>query len=65
VGRGFFDQEGQKLEFSKSSPNWLKFGVRGFLDIGNTNLKEFFDFDYKKVPYEEYIPKVPQKLYIP
>jgi hypothetical protein len=32
--------------------------------IENTNLKEFFDFDHRKVPYEGYTPKMLQKLCI-
>jgi hypothetical protein len=39
---------GPTFEFSKNSPNWLKFGVMGFFDMGNMNLKEFFDFDHEK-----------------
>jgi hypothetical protein len=58
------DQEGQKLEFSKSSTNWLKFDVMEFFDMGNTNLKKLFDFDHKKVPYKGYTPRVPLKLCI-
>jgi hypothetical protein len=44
------DQGVDKIEFSKSSPNRLIFcGNRGFFDIENSNLIEFFDFDHWKV----------------
>jgi hypothetical protein len=39
------------------SPNWLKFCIRGFSDVENLNLKEFFDFDQWKVPLQGYTPK--------
>jgi hypothetical protein len=41
----FFDPLGPQLDFQKSSPNWLKVGVREIFYMGNMNLKEFFDFD--------------------
>jgi hypothetical protein len=45
-----WDQGVEKIEFSKSSPNWLIFGNRGVFDMENLNLIEFFDFDNWKVP---------------
>jgi hypothetical protein len=38
------DQWFEKIEISKKSQNWLKFSIRGFVDMENTNLKEFFDY---------------------
>ena len=41
--------KGGEIEFSKSSQNQLIFCTRGFSGMGNSNPKEFFDFDYRKV----------------
>ena len=42
---------GKKIEFLKSFPIWLIFCTGGFFGMGNSNLKEFFDFDHGKVPH--------------
>src|SRR6185312_17455151 len=42
---------GKKIEFSKSFPIWLIFCTGGFLGMGNSNPKEFFDFDHGKVSH--------------
>ena len=34
------------FEISKSAPNQLIFCTRRFFDMGNSNLKEFFDFEH-------------------
>jgi hypothetical protein len=52
----FFNKEclvlwGKKIEFSKSSPNWLKFCIRGFSDMESTNLKVFLFFGIKKLEF--------------
>jgi hypothetical protein len=44
---------GKKMEFSKiflKNPNRLKFCIREFFDMENSNLKEFFNFDHWKLP---------------
>jgi hypothetical protein len=38
----------QKIELSKSSPNWLIFLYPEFFDMENSNLKAFFYFDCRK-----------------
>jgi hypothetical protein len=48
---------GKKIEFSKSFPIWLIFCTGGFFGMGNSNPKEFFDFDDGKVPYKGLKPK--------
>jgi hypothetical protein len=46
---------GKKIEFSKISPNQMIFCTRGFSGMGNTNPKEFFDFERIKGPNQ---PKI-------
>ena len=47
----------KKIEFSKSFPIWLIFCTGGFFGMGNSNPKEFFDFDHGKVPHTRVKPK--------
>jgi hypothetical protein len=42
----------EKIEISKRSPNRLIFSTRGIFDMGNSNLKEFVDFNHRKVPIQ-------------
>jgi hypothetical protein len=37
----------------------------GFFDIENAYLKEFFDFDHWKLPYERHTPKMSQNFACP
>ena len=48
---------GKKNEFSKSFPIWLIFYIGLFFGMGNSNPKEFFDFDHGKVPHKGLKPK--------
>jgi hypothetical protein len=53
--RFFYPKGGPKgkiIEFSKSFPIWLIFCTGVFFGMGNSNPKEFFDFDHGKVPYK-------------
>jgi hypothetical protein len=46
-------------KFSKLAEIWC----RGFFNMKNMNMKEFFDFDHGKVSYEGYTPKMPKKYF--
>src|SRR6185437_6277890 len=48
---------GQNFEFSKSYRIWLIFCAGGFFGMGNSNPKEFFDFDHGTVPHTRLKPQ--------
>ena len=56
---------GKKSIFKKFSKFAEILYTVGFFDTENTYLKEFFDFDHWKLPYERHTPKMSQNFACP